>query len=516
MKNTQKKSSLTIFAMIAATLLSKALGMVRTMMTAWILGDSTEAVAFAAASKIPSAVFDFLFSAAILGCFIPMYNSARERSKKDSDEYASAFITAVMAACALLALIGIIFARAIISAAAPKISAEATSVAVKLLRIMFPAMIFTAGAYTLTGILQSVGNFILPAMISAVSNIFMIAYLVIFKDSFSIYIFALVFTLSWILQFLTLAFPLIAKKEMPKINFHFKNESLISSAKRIPNIMASSWLIPACILIASFFSSFVSETAFVAYDYSNNVYSIISGVAVYGVGNFVFPSLSRFSARNDASSFTRAARKAISSIMFIILPVFAATLALAGDGIEFLYLRGNFTEELAQLCSSSLRFLSFAMPACAVSEILGRMFYAAGKTKQPMYATVSAIIAAIISDILLVLVFKVGLIGISLSFAIAQTTQTAVLLVAAKKHFPEVFRGISPAGIANAVLSFAISLLVMIILERKFPIFEVMGKSAAIFLKIAIVFMSGVVVYLLYIFVSNFLKRKIFTEKGEK
>ena len=87
MNKAEKRSSRTIFLMIAATLVSKVLGMIRSMMTAWILGDSTEAVAFAAASKIPGAIFDFLFSAAILGCFIPMYNYVKEKSEKDADRY---------------------------------------------------------------------------------------------------------------------------------------------------------------------------------------------------------------------------------------------------------------------------------------------------------------------------------------------------------------------------------------------------------------------------------------------
>lgn len=515
MNKAEKRSSRTIFFMIAATLVSKVLGMIRSMMTAWILGDSAEAVAFAAASKIPGAIFDFLFSAAILGCFIPMYNYVKEKSEKDADRYSSSFITAVMAVCAVLSVLGIVFSRAIIKLAAPKISEEAAKLAAELLRIMFPMMILTAGAYTLTGILQSAGKFILPAMISAVSNAFMIFYLVIFKNSFSVYIFALVYTFSWLLQFLTLAIPLAVKKKLPKPTLDIKNDNLINSAKRIPNIMAGSWLVPASILMASFFSSFVSETAFVAYDYANNVYSIISGVAVYGVGNFIFPALSRFAAKNDESSFSTSVKKAVFMIMFIILPVFAATFSLSDEIIRFLYLRGNFTEELAVECARALRFLSFAMPFLAASEIFSRTFYAQGKTRPPMYATLIAIVAATIADIVLVIGFKGGLAGISVSFAVAQIVQAIVLLIFAYRKIPGIFKKISVSNVLHLASAFVLSLITMTLLEKNIGIFTGLNLSLAIFLKISIVFITGVVIYLLYIFVIKTISSKL-GEKGAK
>ena len=93
-----KKSTFTVAAMIAATLFAKTLGLFRSMIMAWTLGDSLEAVAFAAASKIPGAFFDLLFSAAILGAFIPFYNKARAASEKAAAEYASSFFGAALAA----------------------------------------------------------------------------------------------------------------------------------------------------------------------------------------------------------------------------------------------------------------------------------------------------------------------------------------------------------------------------------------------------------------------------------
>ena len=66
----------TVAFMMGATVLSKVLGLVREMMLAAAYGaGNSVAEAFSAALSVPSTFFDLLFSAAILGCFIPVYNS---------------------------------------------------------------------------------------------------------------------------------------------------------------------------------------------------------------------------------------------------------------------------------------------------------------------------------------------------------------------------------------------------------------------------------------------------------
>lgn len=501
--------------MIAATLLSKALGMVRGMILAWTLGASLEAVAFTAACKIPCAVFDFLFSASILGCFIPTYSKAKEKSAREAYEYSCAFMSAVMLICAVLALFGAVFAPQIIGIVSPKISTEAALLAAKLLRMMFPMMIFTAGAYTLTGILQSTEKFILPAAISSVSNIAIIAYLAFSRDSFSVYALSAVYVFGWFLQFLTLALPLIKIKLMPRPRANFKNEYLLRSAKTAPHIMAGSWLAPASVIIASFFSSFVSDGTFVSYDYASGIYTIIAGVSVYGIGNFVFPSLSKLSAQGNESGFSQNAKNAVFSITIMILPIFAATFSLSYEGIALLYLRDNFTEELARACAGSLKILALSMPVYALSEILYRIFYAAGKVRIPMYATFFAIASSIISNIIF-LRADMGLLGISLSYSVSQYVYAIVMYIFGIKLFPDIFRIKDVRKTASLLFGGALCLALMTALEKFLPVFSGINFYIAIFLKISIVFIAGIMIYLIYIFITRTVPfGDMFKKRGE-
>ena len=80
--------------MIVAMVLSKVLGLIRSTLLASHYGTSTAATAFTAASRIPLSFFDMLFSAAILGCFVPVYNSFKSKNNtfdQESEQQADRF-----------------------------------------------------------------------------------------------------------------------------------------------------------------------------------------------------------------------------------------------------------------------------------------------------------------------------------------------------------------------------------------------------------------------------------------
>ncbi len=504
MRRKSHKPSQTVAAMVAATVFAKALGLLRSALLAGTLGDLPEAAAFAAASKIPSAFFDLFFSAAVTGAFIPAYSAARAESAQNARGFSRAFMGAVLAAASVFSLAGAVFAPALIRICAPNMQAETAALAASLLRIMFPAAVFTAGAYTLTGLLQARGSFILPAAVSLISNVFTAGYIFFSGGAFSVYALAAVYVFSWALQLLTLALPLILRGEFPLPKIDFCNKHLKKALISAPKITAGAWFSPASVLAAAFFCSFVSEKAFVIYDYAGGIYTVAAGVAIYGVGNFCFPALAASFAEGKHKLFGEKLGSSVFSALAVAVPVFCAVLALAPEGVELLYARGNFTEEAAKICASALRTISPAIPAYAASEVISRAFYAAEKPKFTALAALFALTALVLAN-LLSLSFGGGLFGVCTSFAIAEWAHSLFLLLAAKRNFAHFSSSrtllLAPGG--------ALCLAAMLLTERFLPIFSAFAPSISIFLKITIVFTAGVVVYLLYIFVCT----KVFAVK---
>ena len=433
-KNKSSRAVRTVFIMMAATVLSKLLGLLRSSLLGSHYGTGTEAAAFTAAQRIPFSFFDLMFSAAIIGCFIPVYNSFKENEREKASEFAHTFLNLVLLATSLLALLGIIFAPALISLIAPKLGTEASALAVKLLRILFPSVIFTGAAYTLVGVMQSKGRFVIPALISAISNGFIVAYFLFFDNLFGengIYALTVVYLLSWVLQLGTLVIPLFMSGSRPSLMLKLRSPALRQSLKMLLPIMAGSWLIPAGALSGTFFSTFAQSNGSAFFEYSNNIYIMAAGILTYSICNYIFPALSRLS--DETESFCNTVRTGLSSSAMLILPFTALLIILAGEGVSIIYLRGAFTPSDAKISAGLLRCMASAMPPFAAIEILSRVFYSRKQLKAPVLAAVTGVAVNIASGVLFVNAAKLGMTGVGISSALGQYSAAAVLVVCASR-----------------------------------------------------------------------------------
>lgn len=439
---TANKSVKTIALMMGATVVAKILGMLRSVLQARAYGTTPAANAFTAASKLPLTFFDLLLAAAVLGCFIPAYNSfaGGENDKKRADDFAAVFLTFIIAACGLLAVIGIIFAKPLLSLIAPNLDADALGLAVSLTRIMFPLVIFTGSAYTLVGILQSRGSFIAPAMISAISNAGVVIYLAVFDKMLgerSIYGLAFAYTLSWLVQLLTLVIPLRRGGYKLRLSLDLGNPALIKALKTAPPIMIGSWLAPAGTLLGQFFAARVGiQGATTDFDYANNIYIIIAGTLTYSICNYTFPKISRLSAEGDSENFGAMVRSGLRSALFIIVPIMAAALVLAGEGVSILYLRGKFTPEDAANTTAALLPILAAMPFFGVTELFSRVYYSRGEVRLPMLAALCGIICNALTGTLLVMNGLFGISAVGIANAAGQIASALLLLIASVNRIP--------------------------------------------------------------------------------
>lgn len=505
------RAAFTVGLMIGATVVSKLLGMLRQIMLAKRLGDGVYAVAFSAASKIPLSVFDILLSAAIVACFVPFYSDKLRRDEKNARLFSSSFFTLTVLTSTVIAVLGAAFSRQILSVCAPNLTEEAAVLGAKLLSVMFPMIIFTGVAYVLVGILQSHGSFILPALVSSVSNLAIIIYLAAAKNAESensMIVLSAIYVISWLIQFLTLAIPLAAKKRFPRPTLHFKESGLSSALKMAPSVMAGAWLLPVCSLLLTFFATFVSDSAVAAFDYSSAIWLMASGVLTYGVCNFILPSLSRiFSGGND-EEFSSYLVKAVIAAFALSLPVSVGLYLLSDNIVCMLYLRGNFGAESAISCGEILRYLAFSVPFFCVYEVLSRGFFARKSAVPPMIASLAGTGTFAACGAVSVFAFDGGMRGIAVSYGIAYVAAAVTLFIfAAVKINGFCGRSLFLSALKIAA-SGAVGGGVAVLLRGFFKKNAVNLSVFQNFLVCAIVFSGECVVYLICISILRRIGRK--------
>ncbi len=411
--------------MVIATLSAKVCGLLRDSFIAAYFATGADADAFFAATKIPLLFFDLVIGGVISAAFIPVFNEYLEIDGKGRAlQFANRFINVVLILTGILAVLGIVLAPQLMDIITPGLSDSTKVLAVRLSNIMFPMIVFTGLAFSFVGILQSFGEFNVPAVISLISNGIMILYLMIFRDKFGVTGVAVAMLIGWALQAAVQIPSLIKFKFAYSPDFYFNDEGLKKTLYLAIPLLVSTWVQPLGTLINMRFASSLGQGIMSALEYANRLYIIIVGIFSFVVTNLVFPLLSRANAAGDDNESRTLMRGALKSVSFVILPVMALFIILAKPAVALVYQRGAFDAHSAMLTSTALTFYAFGMLGFAYAEVLNKSFFAMQNSKTPMLSALISIGVNIVLSYMLSKLMGIG--GLALAAALAASLNAAL------------------------------------------------------------------------------------------
>jgi len=418
--------------MVIATFAAKVCGQLRDSFIGSYFGAGPSADAFFAATKIPVMFFDVIIGGVISAAFIPVFNEyLTKEDKKRAMQFANRFINIILIITGAVAAIGIIFAPQLIDLITPGLAAETKALAVHMSNIMFPSIIFIGMAFVFVGILQSFGEFNIPAIISLVSNGLMIAYLLIFKDRFGVVGVAVAMLIGWSLQAIVQIPSLIKLKYKYKPDFHFNDPGLKRTLILAVPLLISTWVQPIGSMINMNFSSGLGDGMMSSLEYANRLYLIIVNVFSFVVTNLIFPSMSRASASGNEEERLQLMRGGLKSVSFVILPIMAGVILLAEPTVALVYGHGAFDAAAVLSTSTALKFYAIGMIGYSYAEVLNKSFFAMQETKIPMITALISIAANV--GLSFALVGTMGIGGLALASAITATLNAAMNFVIMNK-----------------------------------------------------------------------------------
>ncbi len=407
------------FFMVVATLLAKALGLLRDILVAANYGTTVEAIAYDAGSRLPVLLFDFVIGGVVTAAFIPIFNELLVKSGREKAfEFADGYITMIALITAAIAVLGILTAPWLVEFLIPDAAPEAKLLAVKLTRIMFPMIIFTGFAFSFVGVLLSLGEFKIPAIISMVSNGVIVVYLFSVNRIFGVIGLSLAMVLGWMMQAFVQVPKLAALGYRYKIRFDFGSEYIKEAASGAVPILLGTWTAPVCSLINTRFASGIEGgRAVTALGYANRFYTIIIGVFSYVATNLLFPYISKADAAGKREEANRLMISSVRILMLVIMPITAGMIVLSKPLVSFIYGHGEFVDSDVVMTSTALGFYAFGMIFNAANEVFTKAFFARKNNKTPMFASIAAMlvnfaIVKLLSD-------AMGVGGIALASGIA-------------------------------------------------------------------------------------------------
>ena len=485
----------TVSFMMLITLFGKILGLVRDQFLAAKYAYSTAGAAFTIASQIPRTFFDVVFASAISASFIPIFvEYLQKRGREEAFALANRFITLISTATVIIMVGCILLAEPLAWLFAPGYEVETIELAVPLLKMLFPTMVFTAVAFSFVGILQSLDEFNIPAALSVVSNGILIFYYIFLNERFGVYGLTIAFLIGWAMQAI-IQIPSLHKKGYHyRPDFHFKDEGLKKIGKLMLPVMVGTWIQPINFVINSRFASQISngELGVTSLTYANNLYTIIVGVFVLAIANMVFPKFSRMT--EDKKEFGLAVRNTLKAMIFLLIPMTVGLMALAEPVVTLIYKRGEFDLLATELTSAALFFFALGMVGYGVQNILSRAFYANQDGKTPFY---SGLVSIIINAVLCALLLKpMGIGGLALAAAVSSTAAALVLMVPAVKQYPDIL----DRSLAGQILKMAVATFGMLVLVQAFKMAvpKVFGGTVCLLVQLCGCGGLGVVSYMVF------------------
>lgn len=418
--------------MAAATLLAKICGLVRDMLIAAYFATGFQGEAYVTATKLPTTLFDIVIGGVISASFIPIFNSLLEKKdKKEAMQFANKFIGMVLLVTVLITVFGILFASPLIRFLAPDFDAQTHQLASQLSSIMFPMIIFTGLAFSFVGILQSFGEFNIPAVMSLVSNLAVILYFPIFGKRFGVHGLAVAMLVSWSLQVL------IQIPALKRFSFRFRpslrlrDENIRAALLLAGPMLVSTWVQPLYSIVNTRIASGMAGSVAML-EYANRLYIVVVGVFSFVVTNLIFPKLSRANAAQDQAETDGLITMSLRSVAAVILPLMAGFIILGQPIISVIYQRGNFSAEDARLTGIALSCYSVGMIGFSVNEVLSKAFFSMQNSKTPMINAVISMGANIIFAYILSDIWGLG--GLALATAGGSTINAALNYICMRRQ----------------------------------------------------------------------------------
>ncbi|MEA2696966.1 MAG: putative peptidoglycan lipid flippase [Myxococcales bacterium] len=420
----------------ALTMLSRLLGLVREQVFALTLGAGATSDAFLAAFRIPNLLRDLFAEGALSTAFVPTYVATlRNRSRAEAFALANRVLSTLTIYLGVVALAAMVFPQPVVALVAAGFGPEKAALCSDLVRIMMPFLPIVSLAVVAMGALNAEEKYTTPALASSMFNVVAII------GGVTVYLIgpsprAAVITWSALTLLGGLAQLAIQIPSLRRLGFRPRllPDVLLrdEGTRRIAALMAPATLGVAAVqinvVINSSFASLISDGAISWLSYAFRLMQLPIGVFGVAVGTTSLTHLARDAAGQDWDALRATLRRGLRMVLFLTVPSTVGLALLGMPIIRLIYEHGRFGSIATQQTARALSGYAVGLAAYAAIKVMAPAFYALGRTRVPLLASLSAVAANVVWNLLTFRQF--GHVGLAVGTSIAAIVNLAVLVIA--------------------------------------------------------------------------------------
>ncbi len=415
--------------------LSKIVGYLRDALTANYFGTSYQVDAFVVASRIPTMILG-LFSGGMQAIVIRMY---AEKKASDSEK-AKIFVNQIFFVFSVILLVVtiliVILSTFSVKLVAWGFSGKSLALASEFLKLLAILGYLNIMVGFFTGLFQAEKQFLYPAFIGLIANMFVPLSILIFTPSVGIRSEVIGHDLFGFAYFIFLYLFLVHRWEFfKKFNIKHIDWKDITEFTRLmfPAIIVSSMSVIYQITDTTV-ASFLPLGSIAILGYAQTIFTIPYSLLAASIAVSVYPSLSSYAVSKDNNGYVGLFKKSIYSLSYLMAPISVVFTVLSTIIVRILFQRGAFDAHSTAVTASCVSMYSLGLFAIAIADIFRRVFFSFKDTKTPMNISIASAVLNLIFDI--ILAKYMGVSGIALATTIVTfSSLTQYVLYFKKKRY---------------------------------------------------------------------------------
>ncbi len=420
-----------------ATLASRVLGFVRDMVVALVFGAGPVTDAFFVAFRIPNVLRRLLAEGALSTAAIPVLSDyVVNQPGEPLRRMLRALLGGALLALGLAAVLGMVFAPAIVALVAPGFAADPGqhALAVLLTRVMFPYLVLVGLAALAMGILNTHGRFFAAALGPAVLNLGMIAAVLAMSGRvdppiLALAIGVLVGGLGQLLvqlpsvRALGLLLPPSAQLAHPAVG-------------RVARLLLPAALGLAAVQVMVFVNTLLASllpAGSISYlYYADRLMELPLGVFGIALASASLPAMSRQAAVGDLRGVATTLALAVRLAAWVSVPATVGLVLLGEPIVRVLFERGRFGPAATDATAWALVWYAVGLVGFGTARIAAQAFYAIGAPGTAVRIGAAAVAVNVVAALLLM--EPMGHAGLALASSIGAYVNALVLLWVARRR----------------------------------------------------------------------------------
>jgi putative peptidoglycan lipid II flippase len=504
------------------TVVSRLLGLVRTLVFSQVIGANCLGTAYVTASQVPNLIYELVLGGALTSAMIPVLARSAERAGYDPEEKDR--VSQISSALLTWSIILLIPVTLVIAAAAGEIAglfnpanansscshADVVHVTGTMLEVFAPQVVLYGLSVVMFGVLQAYRRFVSPTLAPGVSSLVLIAsYLVFAPLDKGLPLSRVPFTAELALSGgATLGIAaLVLVTVVPMWRLHLRLRPVLRFPPGVGRRVGGMAMVGFVEFLANDLNTVATiemangrgtTGALVLFNYTWQVFSAVFAVLAMSVVISAFPVLSA----RDGPEFDRTSA---GSTRAVLLVSWLGTAVIAAIAIPTAHVLAKQPDQVPELIEGFVLFAP-GIAGIAVISNLSRVMFVIGRLKIAAYAVGGSWLAATAAQVVLAEIAPARLVvaALALGFTIGQSVAAVPLVIVTRRICgPAAVEGFGhgmlaglAAGAAGSAVGVAVSLAVSVGVPTS-------GKLAAAGLAVA----SAVLAIAAFLFAAYLLDR---------